>query len=402
MNSLNLSNKKFSMVYNNTFFNNALVELIDKITNIGPNSRNWVSLMKRYSGLEHWVDRTNSFTTPWNSTVTNLSLTLDQTFKKTYAEVCDEQALNIKKLLDSNENLKIVIFWSGGVDSTVILVSLLKNLPSQYHNRLQVALHSLSITENPIFYEKFLKNKITLIDSTNARSIIRQNYNDCIFIDGELNDQIFGSDMLCQFMYVESVETVKKPYKENLDLLFKFLANKSKSHDFVNWMHERVQHTINKSGVQIESIHDYFWWLNFNFKYANVFHRYKCNLLPTKFNTELRCDEVIDNNSFVHWYYTNDYQQWSMHNNNNGQKLGNTYASYKFAAKEYIYEFDKNDWYRNFKPKMVSLGNMTRTKDFTIFGLTSDNIVIDYQMHTSEIDKFAIESFENFEKNCNI
>lgn len=44
-----------------------------------------------------------------------------------------------------------------------------------------------------------------------------------------------------------------------------------------------------------------------------------------------------------------------MTNNNNGEKIINSAATYKKAARDYIYEFDKNPWYRSFKLKLESM-----------------------------------------------
>ena len=41
--------------------------------------------------------------------------------------------------------------------------------------------------------------------------------------------------------------------------------------------------------------------------------------------------------------------------NNNGQKIHNTLATYKMAARDYIYGVDKNMFYKNFKLKLESL-----------------------------------------------
>jgi hypothetical protein len=60
----------------------------------------------------------------------------------------------------------------------------------------------------------------------------------------------------------------------------------------------------------------------------------------------------------VAWFHTNDYQHWAMVNNNNGQKIQNTLSTYKYASREYIYNFDQNDWYFYFKPKLESLTNI--------------------------------------------
>ena len=62
---------------------------------------------------------------------------------------------------------------------------------------------------------------------------------------------------------------------------------------------------------------------------------------------------MIDN--VVNWFNDSEYQLWSMNNNNNGTKIHNTVNSYKTVAKQYIYEFDKNEWYKNYKIKLESM-----------------------------------------------
>ena len=73
---------------------------------------------------------------------------------------------------------------------------------------------------------------------------------------------------------------------------------------------------------------------------------------------------------------------WSMNNNNNGQKILNGPATYKQAARDYIYSFDKNPWYKSFKLKLESMANNVigqevnlnspNGKPGTRFGITKD------------------------------
>ena len=58
--------------------------------------------------------------------------------------------------------------------------------------------------------------------------------------------------------------------------------------------------------------------------------------------------------NFVAWYDTVEYQAWSVHAQLLGQKYDGTIRSYKMPAKEYIYEVDKNQHYRDFKSKLHS------------------------------------------------
>lgn len=394
MKKINIQDKQFLMIYNDSFVK-ASSKYYREIKKIGPESKNWLALIEKYKGLQHFEARFGEFPNPWKTYKDETLVTFDPTFNKTYAEVSDSRAMDIKRILDESEAATVTVFWSGGVDSTVVLSSLLRNLGKPYYHKIRVALNPISIAENPIFYDRYLKDSgIVLLNSVAAREHVSdQNH---IFLDGELNDQHFGSDLLCQFVFNEGVDYAHQPYKKNLDKIFKFLEMPQVP-TFAGWFYEHVEENIKTSPIPIETIHDYFWWLNFNFKYVNVYYRYKCISLTESYNAEKGYKEINDTGHFFHWFHSNDYQQWSMHNNNNGMKLRDTVASYKYAAKEYLYEFDKNRWYKNFKPKMGSLINMTREKEFTTFGITRDNAIIEYDKHDDELFEFTINSFKKFE-----
>jgi hypothetical protein len=101
--------------------------------------------------------------------------------------------------------------------------------------------------------------------------------------------------------------------------------------------------------------------------------------------------------TIVNWFGHDDYQRWSMVNNNNGQKIKQTLSTYKWAAREYIWDFDRNDWYKYFKIKLESLFNVVNqqprmagsthpsfrvamTKDYEMLYL-HDTAVQDYFKH---------------------
>jgi hypothetical protein len=60
-----------------------------------------------------------------------------------------------------------------------------------------------------------------------------------------------------------------------------------------------------------------------------------------------------------------------MANNNNGQKIRHNAASYKWAAREYIYSVDKNIYYKNFKLKLESMGVATYKQDVSSLPLAT-------------------------------
>ena len=113
-------------------------------------------------------------------------------------------------------------------------------------------------------------------------------------------------------------------------------------------MYEKLVHNINTASVPVNSLHDFFWWEIFNIKYLNCAVRGSIY-----FNDRLPVQQVMTR--IVNWFSYPDYQRWSMVNNNNGQKIKKTLSTYKMAAREYIWDLDRNDWYKNFKVKLESL-----------------------------------------------
>ena len=88
----------------------------------------------------------------------------------------------------------------------------------------------------------------------------------------------------------------------------------------------------------------------FNIKYLN------CSVRGAIYYNDRVSTEYVVKLGIINWFNGQDYQRWSMVNNNNGQKIIKGPATYKMAARQYIYDLDKNDWYFYFKIKLESLG----------------------------------------------
>jgi hypothetical protein len=91
-----------------------------------------------------------------------------------------------------------------------------------------------------------------------------------------------------------------------------------------------------------------------------------------------------------------------MVNNNNGQKIEKTSSSYKKAAKDYIWDLDRNDWYRNFKVKIESLWNIATTQSIindcrpnSRVGLTKDwKILLIDDLEVQQYYKHHLENYK--------
>src|SRR5262249_200908 len=80
-------------------------------------------------------------------------------FTKSYEEVCNGRALEVLARAERLDT-SLYVFWSGGVDSTCVLVSLLKNATRAQKERIVVLLSEGSITEYPLFYHDHIRGRV--------------------------------------------------------------------------------------------------------------------------------------------------------------------------------------------------------------------------------------------------
>ena len=181
---------------------------------------------------------------------------------KTFARICAERAAFIAQK-SSEENRKIQILWSGGIDSTLALVSIFKELEKcDELNRLEIVLSKESIAEYPAFFRDVIEHKLKYVlfdppiyDFLDAKKII---------VTGEHGDQLFGSDKAQHFVMTNQAF---RPFEEILPLV---IARKLGSNKSVDAIISYLAPQIEKSPVKIETLFDFLWWMNFSLKWQHV------------------------------------------------------------------------------------------------------------------------------------
>jgi hypothetical protein len=362
--------------------------------------RFWLDLAKRFRP-NTLTARKGIWNTPWPMAVhPQLAMpAYDPDFKRTFGEVSDQRALEIRDLI--RQGRRLALFYSGGIDSTVCAVAMLKNLSSEEMKEVTFCCNINSATENPVFFDRHLHNKVTLLDST------RTQYSDLIAmgyypITADTGDDIFGTEQATQFYfsYAQLVDQLagpgrarlsalqddprlmERPYKQFADLLIPFLspgfdfgvAAETYSRDIGEWLYDKIIHNIETQEVPIYSLHDFFWWIIFNLRYTH------CALRGPLFYSSAEGIKAAITTYLINWFNTADYQRWSMANNNNGQKICRPTAThYKWAARNYIYDFDRNDWYFKYKIKSVSLYGLLQN-NFDAFRMMFA-LDCDYRLH---------------------
>ena len=255
---------------------------------------------------------------------------------KNFAEICAERAAFIaqKAFL---EDRKIQLLWSGGIDSTLALVSIFKELAERGDlARLEILLSKESVAEYPAFFRDVIEKKLKYIlfdppifDFLDTGKII---------VTGEHGDQLFGSDKAQHFVITRQAF---RPFEEILPLV---IARKLGSDKFTRQIIEYLAPQVEKSPVEIKTLFDYLWWMNFSLKWQHVSLR----MLYSTGKPNLSLDE-----NFLHFFSAKDFQRWSV--SNHGSKIKQSWKSYKYVAKECIFDFHRDGNYLLNKEKEQSL-----------------------------------------------
>lgn len=323
-----------------------------------------------------FVSRNGEWSLPWSQTlIPSFEMPIyNPQFNLTFEEITDRRATEIKTRIQAGE--KFAVMYSGGIDSTVVLSALLRNLNIREIESLVVCASIDSVLENPVFWNKHIHNKIKVLDSKTVKydDLIEQGYTP---ITADEGDCIFGTLMGLTLYnnfdyYIDDLSPLTKsrlkPLKYKIssgdvhysvykDLIVKHLSVKTNP-NFGRLLYEKYNWNIQTASVPVYSLHDFFWWLIFNVKYLN------CSVRGALYFND-RLDYKTAIYSIFNWFNGTEYQLWSMANNNNGQKIQKTVSTYKVAARDYIYDFDKNPEYKNFKLKLESLFNIVRTQQVT-------------------------------------
>jgi len=268
--------------------------------------------------------------------------TVDNNFSKTFEEITDQRC---QELLTKYNDRPWIISWSGGIDSTVILVSLLKHAPKSTLDTITVCCNNLSVIENPVFFYNHVLPNFKIINSTdsNFENLSHSHY----VIDGNPADLLQGSGLGLQAQI--SGLNLRSPWQNQTGALIDFLTD-SIGRVSAEWFYTRVSSNINSldgPDQLVDTLSDWFWWVNFNWKWVpdNWFTLSYQNLPNVK-----SCFV-----SFKNWYDTADYQQWAIKRGRYSLiHDGASPGDYKKPSKQYIYDYDRNQYYYRFKTKTHS------------------------------------------------
>lgn len=258
-------------------------------------------------------------------------------YKPTFEQVTDARC---QSLLSTKQDRHWDVMWSGGIDSTVLMVSLLKNLSPADRQNVTVYCNLASIYEYPLFYHRHIAPNFRVVESSYMDSLEKTDH---YRIDGELGDQLFSHRYS---KYLIRSDLGNKSWKTHKDDLIDFLTQHSDP-TFAEWVYDGMKYNIESVATPIVNVTDWFWWLGFNCCWASVKLR---NLL--KFDSDCPADLYMER--MISWFEDKDYQSWAFCNSKSGTN--------KSAARQYIYNWTRDPYYYKYKSKVDS-GSRNKDKE---------------------------------------
>lgn len=241
----------------------------------------------------------------------------------TVEELNHNRAVELKELAGDR---KIAVSWSGGIDSTVVLLSLM-----EVCDDLSVIMNEKSIAEYPWFYEEKIKDKLNIIlmpehmVETTINQVVNDGY---MVVTGEIGDQMFGSIKYLE--YADQAELMK-PWTAIMD----GLSDSSK--DFY--------HTLAAAcPVAMTTVKMFWWWFNYCLKYQGVQLRMMIN-----------AQDTVLNQNVYHFFDCKAWNDWTMYTDQEVKYPGTDPMDYKKPLKDYILAKTGDQEYYDTKGKVRSL-----------------------------------------------
>jgi hypothetical protein len=289
------------------------------------------------------VDRTNTIRFPIRAKSLFPLPRLRQS-RRSFEELCTERAAELLGRAD-RAGSRLYVFWSGGIDSTLALISLLKNATDAQTKNITVLLSEDSISEYPLFYQRYIRGKVRVSSAVMFPGLLGT---DNIIVNGEHNDQLFGSDIVGELIAESGPVVMHKPYDR--DLFYAFFNARVQNEAVVNFYLDLFERVAAAAPVAIETNFLFLWWINFSLKWQSVFMRTLSYAVP-RMVTRIDMSYLRDN--YAPFYCTDEFQIWSMQNLD--KRIKDEWRTYKWLCKEIIYEFTKDPDYRDNKTKRGSL-----------------------------------------------
>jgi len=296
-------------------------------------------------------------------------------FSMTWAEITDLKAQELWAQSRA-QNRPVMIRWSGGIDSTLVLIALLKHARPDDLDRLIVSTTKAGIWESSHIYFTYLANKVKTVDFDHCiPSLTTDTFADFIHVSGSPCDQLMIGMVAMSEPAQKDPAWFDVPWKNTAKLkeyigLTRLYNRKTVNHNVADYMINIVSDNIESLDCDIHGIHQFVWWLNFNFfSIGQGAHEY------THWHADNNIPVSVWRNHVFPWFYDTRYQQWAMTTSARPDIIFGE-NDWKVPLKQYIYDYVRDPYYLEYKPKIGSHGRTTwQAPNKGWFAIVEDEIV---------------------------
>lgn len=278
------------------------------------------------------IDRTGTLPNGLRCTVLHKIPEFNPDFKCSLEELMLTRA---RMLLDTWKTQRLHLLWSGGIDSTGMVIAFHRAAtPEEWRERIVLCYAERSKQENPKLYSD-------IVMTAPQRIVIEGHLRD--FINGERivvlgdpADMLFGTVFMAAAMRNDSKDRYPNRMRQaGLDAPWRSVVpDMLRDRELLAPGHEAeaawcrfVSPWLDKSPVPIKTVFDFFWWCSFTLKWQH-------DLLRIFYNRDNVTRQLLD--SVNYFYASEDFQQWSFHHHHEKMQDKRVWASYKWPLKEFI------------------------------------------------------------------
>ena len=264
------------------------------------------------------IDRTNQVSMPFN-------FYIDRPWATKSLPVSLDKCFQLRVIDLTTQNQKLNLFWSGGIDSTAMVVGFLKYCTNL--NQIRILYSSHSMKEHPAFFLDLLQIPEIEMMEFGGDVYMNQTF-DGLFVSADVADDITAS-LDKSFFDEVGYQGLHSPWK---DLFYK----KTNDLNFVNF----CEQYFSASQIPIDTVMQARWWF-----YVVC----KIQKFPPGHARVLNDTQPLA----VGFFDTEEFETYTYHNMDQIIK-SNNYSTYKQFLKDFIYNYDKDLNYKLNKQKVGS------------------------------------------------
>lgn len=238
-------------------------------------------------------------------------------------DICLSRASELVKLVEGTDK-KLHVFWSGGLDSTVVLMSLREVAPV---SKIVVLYTSESLVEYPGFFEQHIQGTFETFEFSMG-TVWKAMEFACangVVITGEIGDQLFG-----HVLYLDlDPAWLMRPWE---DFNVGITAN------------EEYHRLVAACPQKITNTAEFLWWINYSLKYQLV----QCRML-------LNDTSSVLNKNVFHFFDSKEFNDYTVSTPMDEKLPGYDIKNYKKPLRDVIYKLSNDANYAYKKPKVRSL-----------------------------------------------